>query len=281
MIKKLDNIIIDGSAGKPILIDVTFKANTQVKQVVVFCHGFKGFKDWGPFNKIATHFAGKDIVFVKFNFSFNGTTTNDPVNFGDLKAFGNNNFCKELDDLSLVLDWIENFQELKGEIDTSKISLFGHSRGGSIAMLKSAEDRRVEKVISWASPSNFLERLPKKEKLVKWKELGVAYIYNGRTKQNMPMYFQFYENCIKFAKRLNIQNAVSKMITPHLLVHGSEDPTVLLSEAVSIKNWNKNTHLHIIDGSDHVFGGFHPYNLEEFPKDLQEAIDVTIKFLKG
>ena len=281
MIKKLDNIIIDGSAGKPILIDASFKANAQAKQVVVFCHGFKGFKDWGPFNKIATHFADKDIVFVKFNFSFNGTTTIDPVNFGDLKAFGNNNFCKELDDLSLVLDWIENCQELKGEIDTSKISLFGHSRGGSIAMLKSAEDSRVSKVISWASPSNFLERLPENEKLAKWKELGVAYIYNGRTKQNMPMYFQFYENCIKFAKRLDIQDAVSKMSIPHLLVHGSEDPTVFLSEAVNIKSWNTNTHLHVIDGANHVLGGFHPYDLEEFPKDLQEAIDVTIKFLKG
>jgi pimeloyl-ACP methyl ester carboxylesterase len=281
MIQKLNNLIIDGSAGKPILIDATFKANAHAKQVVVFCHGFKGFKDWGPFNKIANHFADNDIVFVKFNFSFNGTTTNDPVNFCDLKAFGNNNFCKELDDLSLVLDWIENCQELKGEIDTSKISLFGHSRGGSIVMLKTAEDRRVGKVISWASPSNFLERLPKKEKLVKWKELGVAYIYNGRTKQNMPMYFQFYENCIKFAKRLNIQNAVSKMSIPHLLVHGNEDPTVLLSEAVNIKSWNPDIDLHIIDGANHVLGGFHPYALEKFPKDLQEAIDVTIKFLKG
>ena len=281
MIQKLNNLIIDGSAGKPILIDATFKANAQAKQVVVFCHGFKGFKDWGPFNKIANHFADNDIVFVKFNFSFNGTTTNDPINFGDLKAFGNNNFCKELDDLSLVLDWIENCQELKGEIDTSKISLFGHSRGGSIVMLKTAEDRRVEKVISWASPSNFLERLPKKEKLAKWKELGVAYIYNGRTKQNMPMYFQFYENCIKFAKRLNIQNAVSKMRIPHLLVHGTDDPTVLLSEAVNIKSWNPNIDLHVIDGANHVLGGFHPYDLEKFPKDLQEAIDVTIKFLKG
>ena len=281
MIHQLKNIIIDGSAGKPILIDATFKANAHAKQVVVFCHGFKGFKDWGPFNKIANHFADNDIVFVKFNFSFNGTTTNDPVNFCDLKAFGNNNFCKELDDLSLVLDWIENCQELKGEIDTSKISLFGHSRGGSIVMLKTAEDRRVGKVISWASPSNFLERLPKKEKLVKWKELGVAYIYNGRTKQNMPMYFQFYENCIKFAKRLNIQNAVSKMSIPHLLVHGNEDPTVLLSEAVNIKSWNPNINLHVIDGANHVLGGFHPYDLEKFPKDLQEAIDVTIKFLKG
>ena len=281
MIKKLNNIVIEGSAGKPILIDATFKANAQAKQVVVFCHGFKGFKDWGPFNKIATYFAEKDIVFVKFNFSYNGTTTNDPINFGDLKAFGNNNFCKELDDLCLVLDWIENCKELKGEIDISKISLFGHSRGGSIAMLKSAEDIRVKKVISWASPSNFLDRLPEKEKLAKWKELGVAYIYNGRTKQNMPMYFQFYENCIKFAKRLNIKNAVSKMSVPHLLVHGSDDPTVLLSEALSIKSWNTNTHLHIIDGANHVLGGFHPYDLEKFPKDLQEAIDVTIKFLKG
>ena len=281
MIQRFNNIVIDGSVKRPILIDANFRANREPKQVVVFCHGFKGFKDWGPFNEIATHFAEQDIVFIKFNFSYNGTTISDPINFVDLKAFGNNNFCKELDDLSLVLDWIENCKELKGEIDVSKISLFGHSRGGSIAMLKSAEDSRVKKVISWASPSNFLDRLPKKEKLAKWKELGVAYIYNGRTKQNMPMYFQFYENCIKFAKRLNIQNAVSKMSIPHLLVHGSEDPTVLLSEALNIKSWNTNTNLHVIDGANHVLGGFHPYDLEKFPKDLQEAIDVTIKFLKG
>ena len=280
MIKKLDNIIINGSLEKPILIDVNFIANKKPKQVVVFCHGFKGFKDWGPFNKIATHFAEKEIVFVKFNFSYNGTTTKDPINFGDLQAFGNNNFCKELDDLSLVLDWIEIFHELKGEIDTNRISLFGHSRGGSIAMLKSNEDTRIEKVISWASPSNFLNRLPKKDKLAKWKHLGVAYIYNGRTKQNMPMYFQFYENCIKFAKRLNIQNAVSKMSIPHLIVHGSEDSTVLLSEAVHIQSWNTNIHLHVIDGANHVLGGFHPYDLPQFPNDLQQAIDVTIKFLK-
>jgi pimeloyl-ACP methyl ester carboxylesterase len=281
MINKLDNIIINGSAGKPILIDATFSVNKKPKQVVVFCHGFKGFKDWGPFNKIANHFADNDIVFVKFNFSFNGTTTNDPINFGDLKAFGNNNFCKELDDLSLVLDWIENCKELKGEIDTSEISLFGHSRGGSIALLKTDEDRRVAKVVSWASPSNFLGRLPKQEKLNKWKEMDVAYIYNGRTKQNMPMYFQFYENCIANADRLNIQNAVVKMNIPHLIVHGSEDSTVLLAEAECMKSWNRNTHLHIIEGSDHVLGGFHPYDLEKFSKDLQEAIDVTIKFLKG
>ena len=281
MIQKLKDILIKGSAGKPILIDATYKENAQPKQVVVFSHGFKGFKDWGPFNKIAAHFAQQDIVFVKFNFSYNGTTTDDPLNFVDLKAFGNNNFCKELDDLSLVLDWIEGSHELKGEIDVSKISLFGHSRGGGIAMLKTAEDRRVDKVVSWASPSNFLNKFSSNEKLEKWKKMDVAYIYNGRTKQNMPMYFQFYENCKANTKRLNIQDAVSKMSIPHLVVHGSEDPTVSMTEAKAIKSWNANISLHIIQGANHVFDGCHPYNLEKFPEDLQEAIDITIKFLNN
>ena len=280
MIQKLDNILIKGSAGKPILIDATFKANTEPKAVVVFCHGFKGFKDWGAFNKIATHFAQQDFVFVKFNFSFNGTTPKNPTAFDDLKAFGENNFCKELDDLSLVLDWIKTCDMLKGEIDKSNISLFGHSRGGGIAMLKTAEDKSISKVISWASPSDFFQTLPSGEKLEKWRSNNVAYIFNGRTKQNMPLYFQFYKNCKSNSKRLNIQNSVAKMSIPHLVVHGSDDPTVLLNEAKNIKRWNANTYLHIIDGANHVLGGFHPYDLEKFPKDLQVAIDSTIAFLK-
>lgn len=278
---KKKKIQISGSAGKPILIDVTYKANTQPKKVVVFCHGFKGFKDWGPFNKIATYFAQQEIIFVKFNFSHNGTTVDDPLNFGDLKAFGNNNFCKELDDLSLVLDWIEETNELKGEADTSKISLFGHSRGGGIVMLKTAEDSRIDKVVSWASPSNFLNKFSSIEKLEKWKTTDVAYVYNGRTKQNMPMYFQFYKNCQENKYRLDIENAVRKMSVPHLVVHGSNDPTVSITQARAIKSWNSNINLEIIEGADHVFDACHPYNLIAFPIHLQQAIDATIKFLNS
>ena len=148
-------------------------------------------------------------------------------------------------------------------------------------MLKTAEDRRVAKIISWASPSNFIDRLPKGDKLAKWKKMDVAYIYNGRTKQNMPMYFQFYENCKANTKRLNIQDAVSKMSIPHLVVHGSDDPTVSITQAKAIKSWNTNVDLHIIKRANHVFDGFHPYNLTAFPSHLQQAIDVTIKFLNS
>ena len=272
MIKK-EIFKIIGSKQRPILIDIISKKRLNENKVIVFSHGFKGFKDWGPFSKIAEHFALEGFIFVKFNFTHNGTTIDDPINFGDLDAFGNNNFSKELDDLNFVLDWIE------GNLQSSKISLFGHSRGGGISMLKTAEDDRVSNVISWASPSDFTNRIPK-DRIQLWKEKGVVFVYNGRTKQNMPMYYQFYEDCVTNKNRINIKNAINRIKIPQLIVHGNDDPTVKINEAENLKKWNPKAKMHIIDGADHVFGGFHPYNLEEFPAHLKEAVNVTIDFLK-
>ena len=273
MIKNQSNITIYGSDNRPILIDITYKENKKCKKVVVFSHGFKGFKDWGAFNQIAKTFAQNDFSFVKFNFSHNGTTTADTMNFVDLEAFGKNNFCKELNDLGFVLDWVEkNFINVE-------IYLLGHSRGGGISMLKTAEDNRISKVVSWASPSDFTNRMPE-ERIAIWKEKGVAFIYNGRTKQNMPLYFQFYESSKANKDRIDIKKAVGKMNIPQLIVHGSDDPTVKLSEAENLKKWNPDAQLHIIKGADHVLGAFHPYDLDEYPAHLQEAIDFTIAFLK-
>ena len=61
MLRKETYTIIE-SADKPILIDTTYQENSKPKKVVVFSHGFKGFKDWGPFNKIADTFAENDFV---------------------------------------------------------------------------------------------------------------------------------------------------------------------------------------------------------------------------
>ena len=80
---------------------------------------------------------------------------------------------------------------------------------------------------------------------------------------------------------LDIKSAVSAMKVPHLHVHGNSDSTVLINEAHNIKNWNLETHLHIIKGANHVFDSCHPYDLTIFPRDLKDAIDTTIGFLKG
>lgn len=268
------NTIIKGVCDKDILIDTTSLKGSGTTRVVVFSHGFKGFKDWGPFNKIAEYFSEHGFVFVKFNFSHNGTSIDNPLEFVDLDAFGNNNFCKELDDLGFVIDWV------KCEFSNPEIILFGHSRGGAISILKSLEDDHVSSVVSWASPSDLLARLPDDEKNKKWKKTDVAYIYNGRTKQNMPLYYQFYENCLANRERLNIKNTVSSMQVPHLHVHGDADPTVLVDEAYNIKSWNTNACLYIVKGADHVFGSCHPYESRTFPRYLKDALDATLDFLK-
>ena len=50
-------------------------------------------------------------------------------------------------------------------------------------MLKVREDNRIHKLVSWASPADLFRSFPEGEKLDKWKKTNVAYIYNGRTKQ--------------------------------------------------------------------------------------------------
>jgi pimeloyl-ACP methyl ester carboxylesterase len=274
------SFIIKVSLKKEILLDVTFNNNSLKKQLIIFSHGFKGFKDWGPFNTMAKSFANENFFFLKFNFSHNGTSVDDPCNFIDLESFGNNNFSLELDDLNLVIDWIINNDSFTNEININKINLLGHSRGGAISILKAAEDNRIKKIISWASPSDFTNRLDN-SKISLWKEKGVAYVFNSRTNQNMPMYYQFYEDCIKNSKRIDIKIATKNLSIPHLVVHGTDDPTVSIIDAHDFKKWNLKTEIFEIKDANHVFGIMHPYSLDKYPKHFQITLDKTFEFLKA
>ena len=93
---------------------------------------------------MAEKFAEAGFFFVKFNFSHNGTTVEDPHNFADLEAFGNNNYSKELSDLGVVIDYFSEYDT----IDEHKIILIGHSRGGGISIIKTYEDERINGLIT-------------------------------------------------------------------------------------------------------------------------------------
>ena len=120
---KLINHILDRGDKKPILWDAYFNNNSKQKPLVIFCHGYKGFKDWGAWNLMAERFAEAGFFFVKFNFSHNGGTLEQPIDFPDLEAFGNNNYTKELDDLDALLNWITDTQDYKNELDINSIAL--------------------------------------------------------------------------------------------------------------------------------------------------------------
>ena len=105
--------VINGKHQKPIVIDVTYPVNKVNIPVIIFCHGYKGFKDWGAWNIMAKQFAKVGFCFIKFNFSHNGGTVEQPIDFPDLEAFGNNNYTKELDDLEMIIDWVYDNNEIK------------------------------------------------------------------------------------------------------------------------------------------------------------------------
>ena len=277
--KILKNIVVDGKHQKPIVTDVFYKESNQPKKVVIFCHGYKGFKDWGAWNLMAEAFAKADFFFIKFNFSHNGGTVEQPIDFPDLEAFGNNNYTKELDDLESVVNWISKNIDFKAEADLNDISIIGHSRGGGIVLLKANEDNRVKKVITLAAVCDFGKRSSTIGNLEQWKKNGVKYVVNGRTKQKMPHFYQFYEDFKANEERLNIQKAVENLDIPHLIIHGDKDNSVLINEAENLQKWNPKADYKIIKNANHVFNVSHPWGNNFLSKELKKTIEICIDFL--
>jgi pimeloyl-ACP methyl ester carboxylesterase len=275
------NIIVQGKHQKPILTDVFYSNDNILKPIIIFCHGYKGFKDWGAWDLMAKAFTDAGFFFIKFNFSHNGGTIEQPIDFPDLDAFGNNNYSKELDDLETVIDWIGSNSHFQKDIDLNNINLIGHSRAGGIVTIKAAEDNRIKKVVSLAGVCDFEKRTATAGDLDKWKKDGVKYVLNGRTKQQMPHYFQFHEDFINNKERLTIKRAVSKLSIPYLIIHGNADTSVLIDEANNLQQWNPNSELITIDGANHVFGASHPWNTNQLPTHLKKVTQATIAFLKN
>ena len=215
---KIKNQILTRINQKPIVYDTFYNDNKKQKPLVIFCHGYKGFKDWGTWDLVANNFAKQNLFFVKFNFSHNGGTVNQPIDFPDLDAFAENNYTKELQDLDDILNHFTSDQSIyKNNIDTNNITLIGHSRGGGISIIKASEDHRITKLITWASVCAFGKRTSTTGDLEQWKQDGVKYVLNSRTKQNMPHNFQFYLDYINNKDRLDIENCCKRLTIPKTL----------------------------------------------------------------
>jgi dipeptidyl aminopeptidase/acylaminoacyl peptidase len=267
---------------KPISADYRFNnSDNQKKPLIIFVHGFKGFKDWGVFNLMADAFANKGFVFLKLNLSHNGTTLDSPTYHDDLEAFGNNNFSIELNDLKDVIDYCSNGSDetLSKAIDTNQIHLMGHSRGGGLVLLKAREDERISKVVTLAAISDLTQRWPQSF-LDEWREKGVQHIPNSRTGQQMPLYVQLYDDVLNNMERLSIPDSVKQMKQPLLAFHGTEDETLPVNMAHDIKSWKPETELIIYEGANHVFGAAHPWEKDELPDLFKDIVEKSSEFLR-
>jgi pimeloyl-ACP methyl ester carboxylesterase len=275
------NLVLYRNEQKPIVWDAFFNATKKPKPLVIFCHGYKGFKDWGSWNLVAEAFKNKNLFFVKFNFSHNGGTVENSIDFPDLDAFSENNYSKELQDLKDFLNYLlSNENPFIAEINKNNITLIGHSRGGGIATIFASEDSRITKLITWASVCNFANRTATIGDLKTWKKEGVKYVLNGRTKQQMPHKYQFYEDFKANETRLNIELATNKIKIPQLIIHGDLDPSISFNEAKTLHQWNPNSVLASIENGNHVFGSKHPWENDELPGELKKVVEKSLIFIK-
>ena len=270
------NIIIENPETRNFLADAYFTESPEKMPLVIFAHGYKGYKNWGAWDLMAKRFAEAGFFFVKFNFSHNGTTLENPTAFDDLEAFGNNNFSKEMLDYDAVL----NHFSKREEIDPERIAVIGHSRGGGITLIKACEDERIKAVVSLAGVSHFGYRFPSGDRMEEWKNSGVMYSENARTKQQMPHYYQFYEDYRTNEQRFSVQYAAQHLDKPLLIVQGSNDDAVKDKEAFLLSEWCKNSQLEILEGANHTFGASEPWKDKELPADLSRATSLMTEFFK-
>lgn len=267
---------IPGAEGKPILMDLTYKTGNELAPMVVFVHGFKGFKDWGSHNIVAEYFAAHGLRYLKFNFSHNGTTPENPEDFVDLGAFGDNTFTKEFDDLNKVITFAKSGKDFPVP---SSLSLIGHSRGGGTAIIQTAKDERVDKLITWASIARF-NSLWNTEDEDEWRKKGVIYNFNSRTKQYTPLKIDLLHDLEKHAKSYDILTAASLIDRPWLIIHGDQDENVHLDQAEELKQHSQGAELFVVTHANHVFGSGHPYTKEDLSLELQLVCEKSIEFLE-
>lgn len=269
-IRDNDNNIID--------TDIFFP---EIKQnnypLIIFSHGFNGFKDWGGFPYMMYRFAGAGYIGVSFNFTFNGADKNHPSEFSRLDLFAKNTFSRELNDLQTVLNYFYVNAE-KYNIDNNRIGLIGHSRGGGISIIKAFEDNHVKALVTLASVCTF-DRYSEEHKK-NWKEKGYFEVTNSRTKQIMRMNSTLLEDIEKNSSRLNIVNAMKNLNKPALIIHGGEDLSVRFDEAEKLYNSsNKNlTELFDVPNTGHTFGTAEPF--AGTTPAFEKVIDKVIEFYK-
>jgi uncharacterized protein len=260
---------LPGALGD-ILIDVRAGGRGSPRPAVVVIHGFKGFKDWGLWPALAERLARAGLSAVTFNLS--GSGVDDTGEFTYPERFGHNTFSAEVQDLRRVTDALAAGD--LGVAPPTGLGLLGHSRGGGIAVLHTANDPRVRALVTWAAIST-VDRWPAFQRAA-WRTAGVSEVKNVRTGQVLPLYTDVLDDVERNAAALDIEAAARRVAVPWLIVHGTGDDAVALAEGERLAAASPHARFLAMDGAGHTFGAVHPWR--GATAELERAEDASLAF---
>lgn len=263
------SVRLEGSDGGPLHVDVRTGARTgERRPTVIICHGFKGFKDWGFFPRIAERLAQAGFTAISFNFSGSGVAEGDQ--FTELERWRSQRPSTDLQDIGTVVDHaLDDW--------ASSVSLVGHSRGGALAILHASRDPRVAALVTWAAIDHFMRF--SEDDIVRWRHEGRLDVLNTRTGQVLPIGRAALDDVEQHQHDLlDVTGAAGRLSQPWLIAHGGQDPTVEVATASRLAAAARNpAELLTIEGADHTFGVRHPWAGTTPHFDRLEA--ATVAFL--
>ncbi len=237
---------------------------------VVLVHGFKGFGRFAFFPYLAEQLASNGITAVTFNFSGSGVGA-DLETFTEPDAFAENSYTRELQDLALVIAEAER----RGWAG-AQFGLFGHSRGGAVALLHAARDARVRALVTWASIASVVRW--SEQQMAEWRDRGYLEVPNTRTGQVFRLDTTLLDETTEHQfGRLNLRKAAATLLCPWLIVHGDADETVPITEGEQLHAASEHrAELLRIAGGTHTFNVSHGMTAPS--PELRAATERTLRF---
>ena len=204
--------------------------------LVIFSHGYNGYKD--DFSGSAKYLMGNGIASLTFTFC--GSGERDPSGFGTT----NMTLFTEREDLSALIDYAKGIQGFNGSL-----YLCGGSQGGMVSAMTAEERGEEIKGMALLFPafcipdnwngSNYpLDRYP--------------------TLESIPETIDFWgvklgRNFVFTLRKLNIYANMASYKNPVLLLHGTEDAIVPLSDSERAAKTYPNAELVVYNGEGHGF----------------------------
>lgn len=272
---------ISGSGGQPILGN-SHMPDGMPRGVILIAHGFKGYKDYGMFPRIAQTVAERGYVAHRFNFSHSGMT-NAVETFERPDLFEQDTWNRQIEDYRGVIDALA-----AGEIEGAGLPfvMFGHSRGGVSALLtagRSADDPSLPQpagVATAASPStcnSFTE-----EQAAALLRDGFIESPSARTGQTLRVGKAYLQEQIDDPAGHDLPAMTSRIRVPLLIMHGTDDPTVPVSCAAALGEAARSATVMRIAGGDHVFNTPNPLP-DDAPSSpqLEELLNAICEFADG
>jgi pimeloyl-ACP methyl ester carboxylesterase len=240
--------------------------------LIVICHSFMAFKDWGFFPYLGEQLAVRGYTALLFNFSRNGVAPNE-CRISDFTRFSENTFSHEMGDLTSVLDGIEKSGTLRRDHRPLPVVLFGHSRGGGVAIVQTSRDVRVDGLVTWSAIATF-DRWTDHQKRI-WRETGYHTLSRNSEHSPLRLGINILRDLELHTNELNILSAAGHITVPWLIVHGKADVTVPYGEALALHNAapRQSTTLAGLDAVGHLYNAAN--RAEDDYRTLDSLIEIT------